>query len=79
MEVSFRVQEANQEQGTMIIFHSTKVVRTQPFLVFTNEDGATIDIPVDQKTQSLFLHHFHRLAPGKSLVENETKEGSKSE
>lgn len=60
----------------MIIFHSTKNVRTQSFLVFMNEDGATIDIPVDAKTESVFLHHFHRLSPGKTRVETGPEEGS---
>lgn len=63
----------------MIIFHSTKKVRTQSFLVFMNEDGTTQDIPVDAKTESLFLHHFHRLSPGKSRVETGPKEGLECE
>lgn len=63
----------------MIIFHSTKKVRTQSFMIFMNEDGATIDIPVDPKTESLFLHHFHRLSPVKSRVESVPGEESKGE
>jgi len=61
----------------MIIFHSTKKVGVQSFLVFTNETGSTIDIPVDPQVESLFLHHFHRLSPGTKTVEADKQEGSK--
>lgn len=61
----------------MIIFHSTKKVIDQSFMVFTNEHGALIQIPVDEKTQSMFLHHFDRLAPGTKPVEEVPTEDSK--
>lgn len=62
----------------MIIFHGTKRVGIQPFLVFTNEAGAFIQIPVDEQTQSFFLHHFDRLSPGAKPVEADSSEGSES-
>jgi hypothetical protein len=60
----------------MIIFHGTKKVGIQPFLVFTNEAGSFIEIPVDERTQSFFLHHFDRLSPGAKSVERDAKEDS---
>jgi len=53
----------------MIIFHSTKRVQDQAFMIFVNEEGAMIQIPVDDKTQSVLLHHFDRLSPGTKSVE----------
>lgn len=58
----------------MIIFHSTKRVQDQAFMIFTNEEGAMIQIPVDNKTQSVFLHHFDRLSPGMKPVEDDSRE-----
>lgn len=60
----------------MIIFHGTKKVGIQPFLVFTNEAGAFIQIPVDEQTQSFFLHHFDRLSPRAKPVEVDGLEDS---
>lgn len=54
----------------MIIFQKTKKIGTRSFLVFTNEGGSTIDIPVDDYVQNLFLHYFDRLSPGLKPVEN---------
>lgn len=48
----------------MIIFSGTKKVGTQMFLVFTNEAGSFIQVPVPDSTASLFLHYFDRLSPG---------------
>ena len=61
----------------MIIFHSTKRIQDQSFMIFTNEEGVLIQIPVDEKTQSVFLHHFDRLSPGTKSVEESLVEGSK--
>lgn len=55
----------------MIIFHSTKQVQDQTFMIFSNEEGAMIQIPVDKKTLLIFLHHFDRLSPGKKPIEEE--------
>lgn len=63
----------------MIIFHGTKRVGIQSFLVFTNEIGKLHDIPVDQQTMSYFLHHFHRLSPGTAKVEDAEPEGKEAE
>jgi hypothetical protein len=63
----------------MIIFYGTKKVGIQPFLIFTNEAGAFIEIPVDEKMQSFFLHHFDRLSPGGKWVEKNLKEDSEGE
>ena len=60
----------------MIIFHSTKRVQDQAFMIFTNEENALIQIPVDNKTLSVFLHHFDRLSPGTKSVEESLAEGS---
>jgi len=59
----------------MIIFHKTKKVGIQSFLVFMNEGGSLIDIPVDDKIQNMFLHYFDRLSPGVKLVETQTQKG----
>lgn len=61
----------------MIIFHSTKKVGIQSFLVFANEIGSTIEIPVDPQIESMFLHYFDRLSPGTKPVETEPQEDSK--
>lgn len=60
----------------MIIFHKTKKVGLQSFLVFINEGGSTIDIPVDDNVQNMFLHYFDRLSPGTKPVETSTTEDS---
>lgn len=59
----------------MIIFHGTKRIGIQRFLVFTNEAGKLHDIQVDEKTLSYFLHHFHRLSPGTVGVEENELDG----
>lgn len=61
----------------MIIFHSTKKVLDQSFMVFTNELGAFIQIPVSEKTAAVFLQHFDRLSPGTKPVEEASGEGLK--
>lgn len=53
----------------MIIFHSTKKVLDQSFMVFTNELGAFIQVPVSEKVAAVFLQHFDRLSPGTKSVE----------
>lgn len=53
----------------MIIFNGTKKVGHKSFMSFTNEVGSIIDIPVEEKTMQLFLHHFNRLSPGSKGVE----------
>jgi len=60
----------------MIIFHSTKSIGNQSFMVFTNEAGALIQIPVQANILSMFLHHFDRLSPGIKTVEPSTVESS---
>jgi hypothetical protein len=62
----------------MIIFHGTKRVGIKPFLVFTNDVGAFIEIPVDEQTLSLFLHYFNCLSPGTKPVEDTAQEGSEA-
>lgn len=57
----------------MIIFHGTKQIGTQSFMIFTNEDGAFVNIPTDKQTELLFLHHFHRLSPGTNPVDPQNK------
>lgn len=61
----------------MIIFHSTKKVLDQSFMVFTNELGAFIQIPVSEKISAMFLQHFDRLSPGTKPVEEPSWDGSK--
>ena len=57
----------------MIIFHGTKRVGTQSFLIFTNEAGSFVQIPVDGKIQNMFLHHFDRLSPSVKDVDQDDK------
>jgi len=59
----------------MIIFHSTKKVGIQSYMVFTNEAGSFIQIPVEDKMLSFFLHYFDRLSPGGKGVETHEEEG----
>jgi hypothetical protein len=47
----------------MIIFQGTKKIGLQSFMIFTNEFGSVIQIPVDENIKSMFLHHFNRLSP----------------
>lgn len=47
----------------MIIFLGTKKVGIQSFLIFGNEKGSTIQIPVNEKDKKLFLSYFDRLTP----------------
>jgi hypothetical protein len=60
----------------VIIFKGTKRVLDQSFMIFMNEEGYSIQVPVDEKTQSIFLHHFDRLAPGTKLVEKSSETSS---
>lgn len=59
----------------MIVFNGTKRIGTQSFLVFINEDGAEVQIPVDEKIQLMFLHYFDRLSPGIKPVDKTNKNG----
>lgn len=59
----------------MIIFQKTKKVGLQSFLVFMNEAGSVIDVPVDEKIGNMFLHYFDRLSPGVRPVEIPSKDG----
>jgi hypothetical protein len=60
----------------MIIFNGTKKIGTQSFMMFTNEAGSCIQIPVENKMLSFFLHHFNRLSPGVKGVEPDWAEDS---
>jgi len=60
----------------MIIFQGTKKVGLQSFLVFKNEIGAFVEIPVEEQMQSMFLHYFNRLSSGIKDVEVRQEEGS---
>jgi hypothetical protein len=54
----------------MIIFSGTKKIGVNSFMIFCNENGSSIDIPVDEKTMMLFLHHFERVSPKKPVEGN---------
>lgn len=51
----------------MIIFDGTKKVGLQTFLVFKNDFGSSVQIPLDDKMISFLLLHFDRLSPGTKL------------
>jgi hypothetical protein len=61
----------------MIIFNGTKKVGVQSYLIFKNETGASVEIPVEEQMQSMFLHYFHRLSSGIKDVEVRQEEGSR--
>lgn len=54
----------------MIFFDKTIKISEQSFMVFVNSvTNSSIQIPVDEKTKSLFLHYFDRLSPSLKIVE----------
>lgn len=62
----------------MILFSGTRTLGVKHFLVFTNESGESVSVPVDEQTKLMFLHHFHRLSPGIKPVENNPEEPSET-
>lgn len=46
----------------MIIYKGTKTIGLQSFLIFENEIGGIVNIPVSEENKSLFIHYFDRLA-----------------
>ena len=61
----------------MIIFKETKNIREDHFLVFANDKGSSIDIPVSEDTKLLFLRYFDRLSPPTKSVEETVVAASK--
>jgi hypothetical protein len=53
----------------MIIFKETKTVGSQKFIVFENENGSTVEVPMSKDQISMILHHFERISPSSALVE----------
>lgn len=51
----------------MIIFDGTKKIGIQTFLVFKNDFGSSVQIPLDDKTISFLLLYFDRLSPGTKM------------
>lgn len=47
-------------------------------MIFTNGGGSFIQVPVEEKTISLFVHHFERLSPGFKRVEESPTEDKES-
>jgi len=60
----------------MIVFSGTKKVGEQRLMVFTNEVGARVEIPLDDKVVQMMTLHFDRLSPGAKRVENLDAEDS---
>ena len=60
----------------MIVFKGTKKVGFQSFLIFGNENGSFIDVPVDDNVCAMFLLYFDRLAPANVPVETAAWSGS---
>ena len=61
----------------MIIFKGTRSVRDDHFLIFTNENGSTIDIPVAEEIMIWFMRYFDRLSPPTKPVEDPAHATSK--
>lgn len=53
----------------MIIFKGTKSIREDRFMIFTNEQGSSIDIPISKDVMERFLRYFDRLSPPEKAVE----------
>ncbi len=53
----------------MIIFKGTRSIRGDHFLQFSNEKGASIDIPVSEDVMLRFTSCFDRLSPPTNPVE----------
>lgn len=47
----------------MIIFDGTKKQNGMTWLVFANENGKKVEIPVDDRMARHFSIHFERLSP----------------
>ncbi|MEY2701632.1 MAG: hypothetical protein RLY43_265 [Bacteroidota bacterium] len=62
----------------MIIFDGTKKVGLQTFLVFKNDFGSSVQIPLDDKIISYLLLHFDRLSPGTKMRVEQGVESSDS-
>jgi len=55
----------------MIIFTGTKSVRSDHFLVFSNDLGSSIEIPVSEEIMIWFMMYFDRLSPPTKPVETQ--------
>jgi len=55
----------------MIIFTGTKSVRDDHFLVFSNDLGSSIEIPVAEEVMIWFMRYFDRLSPPTKPVETQ--------
>lgn len=51
----------------MIIFKGIKKIGIQSFMIFENEKGSFIDIPVEDKLCTMFSLYFDRLSPSKTV------------
>jgi hypothetical protein len=61
----------------MIIFKGTRNINDNHYLVFTNDHGASIDIPVTEEIQIWFMRYFDRLSPPIKPVEGASPAMSK--
>ncbi|MCK9567836.1 hypothetical protein M0R72_02650 [Candidatus Pacearchaeota archaeon] len=61
----------------MIIFKGTRSVRDDHFLIFENEKGSSIEIPIAEEIMIWFMRYFDRLSPPTKPVEDPQPAASK--
>jgi hypothetical protein len=56
----------------MIIFDGTKEHGKIIFMIFKNEQGSKVEVPIDKKLAQHFKLYFSLISPAKKEVEPET-------